>query len=94
MKKQKNAVIIEVMTEEPMKKKRYSHSYCSRSFGEKKERRRRRRISGIHHLTLVLFAEEDQLDVVAVVERTRMKKKKWMTVVGVHDHVHHFRLAD
>ena len=92
MKKQKNAVIIEVMTEEPMKKKRYSHSYCSScSFGEKKERRRR--ISGIHHLTLVLFAEEDQLDVVAVVERTRMTKK-WMTVVGVHDHVHHFRLAD
>jgi hypothetical protein len=91
MKKQKNAVIIEVMTEEPMKKKRYSHSYCSRSFGEKKERRRR--ISGIHHLTLVLFAEEVQVDAVAVVERTRMTKK-WMTVVGVHDHVHHFRLAD
>jgi len=90
MKKQKNAVIIEVMTEEPMKKKRYSHSYCSRSFGEKE---RRRRISGIHHLTLVLFAEEDQVDVVAVVERTRMTKK-WMTVVGVHDHVHHFRPVD
>ena len=75
MKRQKNVVIIEEMTEEQitMKMMIYSQSYCSSSFGEKKERRRM--ISGIHHLTLVLFAKEDQLDVVAVGERMMMKKK-------------------
>ena len=78
MKRQKNVVRIEEMTEEQitmMMMMIYSQSNCSSSFGEKKERRRRR-ISGIHRLTLVLFAKEDQLDVVAVGERMMMKKKK------------------